>query len=336
MVGIFAFAAAFFLALVAVIVFRSRGAVLRQRRFMSQWRPLLEARVGRMREPKSRTSAVHGEVVASHVVVRLEWTPEDIRNGNQELVGVSADFVYGEGPKFQLEPRLTQLVPFVDKLRAPTVPFGDAPFDHEYVLRCDDAQATRHALTPAARKLLLSFRVRPKVHSNGREVSVEVRGSPGASPTLESLVDLVGELASFGAHDVAKYASLPDVELYPPSVEPVARFRCVASTKAGQIELCINGGGMPGLALHLPHPRSLPSFETRPERGVDLPAELVTDEVAALATSLEDATLANRVTADARMLVIEWPGLPDERDVLRGVELLTAIVAPQQSTGAFR
>jgi len=287
--------------------------------------PLAEAHGGRMREPESLTSAGYLEMIVDQVVVRLEFAGGAAR--------LCAEFAYGEGPKFGIVPRGA-----IDRAGVyPRAPLGDEAFDAEFVLRCEDVEAVRYALTPRVRASLLEFGT-PSLSSNSRQVTIEMEGVVESGEAMELLVEVLGEIASFGAHDVAKYASLPNVELHPPRLDPPTPTRCVLPTRAGEIELRPHiRTGPPGLALHLRHERELPAFDTKLE-SAHLPDELHTAEVTSLIASLTDVTLANvrDVDAEEDTLILEWPELPKVNAVLRGAELLTSIVHPVQSTGVFR
>ncbi|MCZ7685033.1 MAG: hypothetical protein M5U28_42185 [Sandaracinaceae bacterium] len=94
-------------------------------------------------------------------------------------------------------------------LGARDVVLGDDPaFDERFVVKCDDEGATRAAWTHRARRLLFAVDD-ARVESDGSTVSVVVGGHREDASTLEALLDLAGELASYGARELAAAAELP-------------------------------------------------------------------------------------------------------------------------------
>jgi len=311
------------------------GHVSTNRRYQRRLAEFVKARGGRIQRASFNHRA-RTDFVVDQVIVRLAMTRQRSRSF-APMTHARAVFAYGVGPRFELKRRGAKLSLFTKQRDAKRVGLDDLPFDDAYVLTCDDLAATRHALTQRARKLALLSGVH--VHSNGREVTVDVDGEVETEQNLERLIALAAELASFGAHDVASYASLPGVSLHPPTLEPSAPFRCVLENKAGEVELGPTiGCGVPGLSLRLLHARQLPAFKVMlgGAKPAGMPGELLTDELAPRFVALPDATLANQASGDENVLMIEWQ-VPRENAVLmRGVELLTAIAAPTQTTGAFR
>ena len=164
-------------------------------------------------------------------------------------------------------------------------------------------------------------------------------GVLGTGPELEAMIELTGELASFAALDVARYASLPDVELHLPTVGPPSPFRCVLLTKVGEIELRAQiGTGEPGLYLLLPHEQKRPLFDANLADAQPATLPSPWSSLSTLTRSLEDVWLANVKDADSdeETLVLTWPRMADEEMVARGVGLLIAVASHVEPVGAFR
>jgi len=304
-----------------------------RRRITEGWAALAREGGGRFQPPRLLLSQASAEMVAGLVVVKVE-TARQYRGGHSStFTRASASFAFGNGPRFSM--KLTKGLPEV-ALGWKALSFENT--DHLLHVSCPDLEATGHAWTARARELAHSLMI---VRSTGEQVSVERVGVLGAGPTLEAMIELTSELASFAALDVAKYASLPDVELHMPTVDPPSPFRCVLPTKVGEIELRAQiGSGEPGLYLMLPHEQKLPLFDVKlgDAQPATLPPPLSSQDLSTLTASLKDVWLANLKDADSgeETLVLSWPRMPEEEMVVRGVELLIAVASHVQPVGAFR
>lgn len=305
----------------------------KERARINSWAVLAREGRGRFQPPRLFHPLADAEMVSGFVVVKLDSVQRRFNTHRSTFTRASARFAFGKGPRF-FQTMLTNGLP------QRTAGWTDLSLDggdYPFYVRCPDIEATRLAWTARAQELC-GYRI--VVRSTGEAVSVERQGVLGAGPKLEAMIALAGELASFGARDVANYASLPDVELHLPTVEPPSPFRCVLPTKVGEIELRpAIGSGEPGLSLWLRHEQKLPLFETELAdlQSPTLPVELLR-ELSTVSTSLQDATLANIEDGDSHeeTLLLYWPEMPEEEIVARGVELLIAVASHGPSVGAFR
>jgi hypothetical protein len=321
----------FFLACGA-LVWSSLTDRRKRRRRMGRWGELARSHGGRYQPPRLLDSGVSAEFVVGLTVVTLDTVRRRDGRNHSTFTRVRARFAYAEGPVFGTK-WTNDLLPRLGSGWHELTLENDAG---GIALQCRDIAATRHAWTARARQL---FQERTVVTSTDQEVRLERLGVLDVGAKLDAMLELAAELASFGARDVTSYARLPDMEMHPPTVDPPTPFRCVLPTKVGEIEFrARTGGGEPHLVIELHHERKLGAFEATlgdtSEQGI--PAELRGAEFMPRFAKLVGAALTNATGDGEGALTLEWPTMPEEEAVTRGVELLISVVAPPASAGAFR
>jgi len=310
------------------------SSVRERRRRVGQWRELAQTHAGMFHAPSSWIAGPgSADLVIEQSVVHLELCKRHQGRMRQFFTRARATYACGTGPSFKIYPHDGLRESGATLLGRKLATLGDEAFDARFSVECDDEVSLRRAWTPRGLERMLDSEM--SVVSDGREVRVERHGILGSGAL--DLAEIAGELASFGARDLAPYATLPDVDLCGPSIDPRRAFRCVIHSKAGEIEVLPRlRPEQPALTLRLAHERALPSLVGLVlEPATVLPDALCMGEHTGQMPAPTGAALTNTVASSGNSLSLEWPERPDPSDVANAVQWLSGIVVPT-SSGAFR
>lgn len=304
------------------------------------WRGVAEGRKGRFTEGRVGAFVFDPptvDAVVGHAVVRLDLLR--VQSGKNSVLYTRArsDFALGAGPVFDVYAE--GIFQSIGKaLGAQDVALGgDARFDEDFVVKCDDADATRAAWTSDAKWKLRSDLPTARVTSDGTTVEAKILGPGLEPPVLEALLDVVGALASAGTAPLAGYAALEGARLEA-AKGPFARPkppRLSFETPRGEVRAeLLPASGPPRLRLRVAHARELPTFsaDVRAGSAAGLPRGLVTERAQAILARLEEVTLAG----DATSLQLTFRAAPAPEVAAQGVALLAELAGGAPSEGAFR
>lgn len=309
-------------------------------RAVESWRAVARRRGARFEAP---TSLVWGsglgamEVIVEQAVVLLDTYVVRGGRSSSAYTRARACFGAGAGPRFRVQ-REGMLGGLGKLLGAQDVVLGDDPaFDERFVVRCDDEGATRAAWTHRARRLLFAVED-ARVESDGSTVSVVVGGHREDASTLEALLDLAGELASYGARELAAAAELPGARWIGPAGpwdQPRAPRVELESARGPIAVRCLPAAGRPALQLTLASARGLPTFSVDlagGRLGGEAPRGLLPEGAAELLAQVGEATLSG----NDRRVRLAFAAIPPPERVEAAARVLAAIAGGAPSLGAFR
>lgn len=211
-------------------------------------------------------------------------------------------------------------------------------FDDAFMVKCEDASATRLAWTDEARDLMLEHLRMVRVESDGSVVSIIGLGAYVERARVEAMLDLAGALASYGACELEKLSDIPDARFVPTggAWEAPRRPALRIASKAGDVDVrVLVAAGSPLLQLALGHDRDMPTFSADLLDGEvsGLPRGLLPEGAGALLRPIGRATLVNE---RRQGLKLTWPEPAEKAAVVAGVKLLAALAEGSRSQGAFR
>ena len=339
------------LAALVVVVPLVGGALYWQRqiteRRLAVWRAFAERRGGRFvpGEPGLfRQRAAGVEVPSGVALVYLDTFVVSHGKTSTTYTRARAAFSVGGGPSFRVSEE-GALASLGKMFGAQDIELGggrprDHAFDGRFVVKGDDPRGIRDAWTAGARDgmgALADLCQGALADSDGEVVTVRVIGAHEDLARVEAIVDLAGELASFGARELEGLADLPDARFvggggtWSDPVPPQLRV----ALASGEVEIRpLTRRGPLRAQLRLEHERDLPAFSA--DLGDDevsgLPGGLVPDHARARLSRVGRATLVG----DARSVKLTWPRWPERGALEAGVGLLEAIGGRAPSEGAFR
>lgn len=336
-VGFFAIAAA--VAVVAGALVFGRRDVQRRREV---WRALAERRGWRF-VPAGRSwlrnepAAI--EARSEHAIVWLDTYIVSSGKSSTTYTRAKARFAIGGGPRFQVyeEGVMSSLG---KALGTQDVTLGgDAAFDDWFMVKCEDAEATRRVWTESATRRMRVALPNSRATSDGREVQVIANGFIDDVRTLEAVISQAAELASFGGPALAQLADeLPRAELVSAEGEWQSPRppRVLVDTSAGSVELTsVPVAGGLGLVLALTARPDLPPFTLTVTDGrtdEEPPRGLFDAESAAQLGTLEGAVLRH----EGGRLCLRFDRWPEDRDEVEQAIALLVRLAAAPSAGAFR
>lgn len=303
------------------------------------WRDVASKRGGRYLEPRwglfqSRSEGI--EVRVGHAIVLLDLYVVSTGKSSTTYTRARARFALGAGPVFKVYEE--GIFSSIGKaLGTQDLELGDARFDEIYMVKGEGVDALRRAWTDDARATLMSSQLQIRAESDGREVKLIVLGGLSEPAALNAMLDLCGELASFGARSLDGLASIEGARLEPASGswESPAPPRLSIATERGEVTASIGPGARgPRLRLTLGADRDLPPFsaDVAAGRADGMPKGVLTERAAPMLRRLEGAT----ISGDGRQLRAAWSGVPDRETVKAGAELLAELAGGTRSVGAFR
>lgn len=263
------------------------------------------------------------EVVVEQAVVRLELVRQA---SSANISRARARYALGAGPRFQVAPRgaWTARVDLV---------IDD---DDRFRMAADDPERARALWTARTRRLATALRW-VVLESDGETVTATVAGVDHDPRTLESLLDLVGDVASHGMRALLPLAELPGARLVGPLGpwdDPRAAHVEVAGAGGIVRIAALPGRAGPQLALTLDDARERRPFSVRIEGGQlldEAPRGSIPPSAAALLEPLGSATLLG----NDEWLRLVFASVPPDDAVHAGVRLLFELVA-STARGVFR
>lgn len=207
--------------------------------------------------------------------------------------------------------------------------------------RFDSSYASYEGVwTPRAQRLLDAIDQRAKITSDGRRVTLAVPKIVREQDELEVMLDLVGELASYGARDLAALADLPDAVFkdttgsWDSPSKPRLR---IEREEQHRIEIgCLPSGGRPELTLTVDFGRSeLEPFSIDVRKGEligTVPRGLFGEAARAELPRLGDATVTG---TEDRMRITLAEGAPRSA-VEAAIDVLAELARRSPRGGAFR
>lgn len=301
------------------------------------WRAVADTRGGVFHEAGSSWLVAKPaviEAVIGQAVVHLDTYVVSSGKSSTTYTRARAVFSLGSGPSFKVykEGVLSSIGKAIGTQDLELG--GDKGFDDAFMVKGDDVAAVREAWTSKAKGLMFGQLHDTRAVSDGDDVVLTCHGAVSDPSKLTALLDLAGELASYGARALVDYGSLPDARATATTL--TRGFALEIGTKAGPVAVTARvTRGPVGLTLTLDHSRELPEFATELARGQasDLPRGLLADHGQGRLESVGEA----RLVSDSRQrLRLSWPGLPDHVAVSAGVELLVELAAGVPTEGAFR
>lgn len=273
------------------------------------------------------------EGVVEHAVVLLDVC----EIGSLLHTRARARFGAGGGPRFRVD-RQGVLGGLGKMMGAQDVVLGDDPaFDERFLVRCDDERSTRLAWTHRARRLMF-FAEQPSVESDGSIVTITIAGYCEDVSMLETMLDLAGELASYGTRELADLSDLSDVRWVdpePPWDDPRPP-RLELDTPGGTVVVrTLPGATGSALQMTIETERELSTFAIDVEGGrlgAGAPRGLVPSSAEGLLRALGDAALSG----SDRRVRLAFSTVPAREVIEAGAQLLSDIAGTQRSAGAFR
>lgn len=304
------------------------------------WRSIAATRQGRYTEGHMGLLTSESptlDVIVEQAVVRLDLLAVQSGKNKQLYARARAKYALGQGPAFEVKPE--GVLQSVGKAFGgqDVVLGGDTRFDDEFVVKCADAEATRAAWTPEAKRLMTSTLDFSKVEADGAAVVITTYGGLDDPTMLNAMLDVAGALASTGARALATYRSIEGAEWTPckgPFASPTSPRLTVGSTRGEVAVEVLVTGGRPRARLRIRHERATPPFSVDIEgpHAPGLPRGLVSERANEMLKRLSGVTLAG----DASTLQITWRE-PPPADVLElGVRAIVELAGGAPSGGAFR
>lgn len=301
------------------------------------WRQVAETHGARFQEPirswlRPKPAAI--EAVIGQAIVFLDTYVVSTGKSSATFTRARASFALGGGPSFKVY-REGVLSSIGKAIGTQDVELGDdRGFDDAFMVKCDDAPATRQAWSPKAKGVMFGQLDDVRVVSDGDEVVLTGLGALTDPSKLSAMLELAGELASYGARELSVYEQLPGARSRLVDLDGPKRYELEVDTKVGSVHLTLEAPGPLGLVLTLAHDRELPSFsaDVTPSGGTGLPTGLVTDVSRALLLAVGRAKL----DCGPESLCLSWPGQPSVATATAGVKLLAELAGGVPSEGAFR
>ena len=278
---------------------------------------------------------------ASQAIVCLDTFVVNHGKTSTMYTRARARFASGGGPPFAVYPEgllstLGKALGAQDVVLGGPTPVDDN-FDEHLIVKCDDAEGTRLVWTAQAKALMLTEVALGRVDSDGETVTVVLVGALVDPVKLDALFELAGELASFGARELAVLAVLPDACFEEPTgswESPTPPSLSVETSRGEVIASVLTRRGAPRLQLSIAHGRDVAPFSSDVRAGVapGLARGFVPDGANALLAPIGEASLVG----DDRKLRLTWSSVPAPGVVQAGVDLLAALADGKRSMGAFR
>lgn len=304
------------------------------------WSQIAARRGGLFREPqwgvlKSTSEAI--EVTVGHAIVRLDLYVVSTGKSSTTYTRARARYAVGAGPTFQVYEE--GFFSSIGKaLGTQDLEIGDRGFDEIFMVKGDDLDALRSAWTPRARAFMRDTLRQTRAEADGYEVKLVVHGALTDPAVIDAMLELAGELASYGARALDELAGLPHAALVPVAgtwdgpVPPSVRI----ATERGEVQASIRPGARSSrLLLSLASDRELPAFsvDVAEGRADGMPPGVLGEAAIALLPAADGGTL----TSDgAGRLQLSWSRIPPTETVGRAVKLLGELAGGPRSVGAFR
>ncbi|HJK91764.1 MAG TPA: hypothetical protein RMH26_13605, partial [Polyangiaceae bacterium LLY-WYZ-15_(1-7)] len=291
-----------------------------QEAFVAAWRAVAEARPGAQFDPgkagllSHRPASIH--VLVGQAFVRVDTYVVSTGKSSTTYTRARAAFPVGAGPVFRVYQQ-GMLASIGKALGTQDVTLGGDPaFDERFMVKCDDPEATGAAWTRRAKALMKGFS-ELRASSDGELITLVLFGARKEPAILNGLMDLAGELASYGARELAQAAQKGEARYEGGSGrwDVPSRPRLRIGTPRGEVQGTVVGGH-PGLRLELAPERAVPAFRATIGGGEveGLPPGVLTEGATRLLPALEGATISSEPSA----LRLWWPTVPGGETVGAG------------------
>lgn len=275
------------------------------------------------------------DVRVGHVMVRAELHVDGVGESGPTLrMTARARWAIGRGPTFDVRPQPTFRI-FQSAEDIPSL--GDVAFHRTFMVSSSDYAAMQYAVTTHARQRLLRVLRRASMTSDGEVVSLTLSGGAASERELNSMLDVVGLVASAGANGLDAFAAMPGTHLTrasgtwsdptPPELRiATAHGDCTARLRWVQgvpvVWLCQTvRGGFP--ALNVP---------IQAGRAPNMPAGFLSEYASRLLPELDGAQLH----AKEGTLELRWKATPAPTSLLAGAKLLAELADAFGRAGPFR
>lgn len=301
------------------------------------WSEVAQRRDGKYSGPPASgmTGVQHSmDVRVGHVVVRLEAVRTTNLFGAIEHTTARARWLIDRGPEFHVTKQVRDTM---QKSISDYLGLGDADFDYAFLVAGNDNAAIRYVFSDLARKRLVNVLPKATMRSDGEHVTLTTVGAVDSERVLDSLLDVVGDVASAGATALDVFTSLPGAKVvrargaWGDDVQPELR---ITLTRGECIARLRWGTGAPVPRLSHPTRDVFPPFDVSIVAGrlPDVPPGMLSEYAIRLLPELDGVALRCK----KGVFSLGWTTMPPPPSLLAGAKLLVELAHSSGHVGPFR
>jgi hypothetical protein len=283
------------------------------------------------------------DVPVGDALVHLDTYTVQANNSSQTYTRWRATYLLPVGPSFRIHYDRSGFISdiatafgYEDVLLG-----GHDGFDAHYVVRTSDDAATRAAVSAAAKERMLAFFPRSRLHADGRTVKLVATGSVDDASRIEAGIDLVAEVASYGARWLDGLRSLSGARWVTPTGPWDARSKPSVQLDLAGVRVWVFPvvDGEPAVLTFC--------AAAEPQRALPTFALTISDVGTAQPTP-PDGTLPSeakrgltalgpgKLSFDGKVLRAVLSGSLDQSRLTAAARVVAAVCAGETSLGAFR